>query len=385
MSARRAVPCWGVLATTLLATGCESRQAPLAFSTRDSADIRILTYRSIPDGFDVTRSVSAAHFTIGKAEGDEPYLLSRVVGGALLQSGVVVADGSAAELRRFDYAGIYLNGAGKRGGGPGEFELLRWMARTTGDSVVAWDLQNRRITYFDDRLHVDRTTPLDPPSTYVVVGVFEDGAVLVWPFGAMTGRQVPGQAVRDSVALAVALPGQESLDTIIRVPARPLWMDGSGELTRIPFTVDPAFVIVGAKVWAGNGTDGDIRRYDRAGAVDLILRLPPGEPIRDDDVAAFVGDDEERRRVVARVTVPERFPVYDHLLTGANGELWLRLYSPPDAAGSTWLMLDHDGRIVGRAELPIGEILDIRGNRVLRLFRDSLGIEAVALHEVDPS
>jgi hypothetical protein len=70
--------------------------------------------------------------TVGRA-GDQS-------GVVLLDDGrIVVADGSANEIRVYDARGARLSTLGRTGDGPGEFRGVRGITAFGRDSLLAWD------------------------------------------------------------------------------------------------------------------------------------------------------------------------------------------------------------------------------------------------------
>jgi hypothetical protein len=84
---------------------------------------------------------------IGQDEGETPYLLAGVSFAARLSDGrVVVANGMSSELRYFDPAGRFLGSVGRRGDGPGEFQVFRRVLLLSPDTLLVYDSGLRRLT-----------------------------------------------------------------------------------------------------------------------------------------------------------------------------------------------------------------------------------------------
>lgn len=74
-------------------------------------------------------------------------LLGRVVSATRLSDGsIVVADADANALKRFDARGVLRNTIGRRGRGPGEWEMLSWMGQCGRDTLFAIDEFSRRVS-----------------------------------------------------------------------------------------------------------------------------------------------------------------------------------------------------------------------------------------------
>jgi len=64
--------------------------------------------------------------------------------------------------------------------------------------------------------------------------------------------------------------------------------------------------------------------------------------------------------------------------------LWLEQHTAGQVEGpSTWAVFGHDGEYRGTAALPTGfRLLAVRGDRVLGVWTDDLGVEYVRVHEL---
>jgi hypothetical protein len=103
---------------------------------RDSAGIEIVeVWPAAIEALPVWRLAAGPALTIGRVEGEEPYLLSRVLEGVLLEDGgVVIADGygegaASGKIRWFDADGVFVRRGGRVGEGPGEFQFPQLVER----------------------------------------------------------------------------------------------------------------------------------------------------------------------------------------------------------------------------------------------------------------
>jgi hypothetical protein len=382
------------LSAAMFVGACEAQASSLQGIVTDSAGVRVVRHESFPRSEALRWSVDPSPaVSIGLLNGPQPYLFSRIVGAVAVEGGYVIADGDSGELRLFGPDGRHVRSAGGSGDGPGEFRQLRWMGRTPGDSILAWDLARRTVALFDPELRYVRTEPLAQAQIYGMQGPssrFDDGALLVWPFGFATEPNIPGQVQAPRMALAVGRPGSESLDTLVRLPNRPSYVHESGSFERLPFKAYPAFTVDGATVWAGDGSQGVLTRFSRAGVPELILRLPMGGPVgashvarfRDAALADLTGAERtQRARELAALPFPSAFPAFDLVRTGVDGNVWVRRYPRPDEAGQSWTIFDPSGAVVGWAELP-GSVRDFEVGResILFVHRDDLGVESIRAH-----
>lgn len=133
-------------------TTCARTKAPAVSSTaRDSSGVRIVE-NAVPESDDHTRWATVQEevaVAIGSVDGQPAYQFWRIGSAVQTPEGdIVVADAGSREIRVFDGEGTYRSTLGRQGRGPGEFEgepVIRLMAP---DTIVAWDPQLRRMTWF---------------------------------------------------------------------------------------------------------------------------------------------------------------------------------------------------------------------------------------------
>src|SRR5688572_15096096 len=119
---------------------------------RDSAGITVVETPLVDDA-DVPRwtidTVPAQ--TIGVTAGDPSYEFSRIAGVRRLPNGmllVLTGGGTFAyEFRFFDSTGKHIVSHGRRGKGPGEYVSVDWFGAVGGDTVMAVDRGNARVSW----------------------------------------------------------------------------------------------------------------------------------------------------------------------------------------------------------------------------------------------
>jgi hypothetical protein len=363
----------------------------------DSAGIRVVSYIRRPTAIPGWQFDSVPVVSIGTDFGEEPYLLSRVRGAFHHRNGFLLGDGGSGELRFFDEIGRHVRSVGGIGSGPGEFQAgfggaIQWMGRIRGDSLIAWDLPLQRVTIFDPELNLVGTTPLRlPVVAYVVAGAFDDGDLLVWPFGIrMAPIPSPRVVVDTSFFAIVKRSDQASLDTIVRLPARPTYVEPDGVSVRVPFTADPAYAVGATVTWAGSGQSGEIARRGKDGTAHVIVRLPAGGAVPPAAVDAFrsayleghTGAElAEQARVLNAIPLPAALPAFDLLHIDSEGNLWIREYLLPDAEEQQWLVLGDAGQPIARIETPSRlRVTSITRDLIVGIWRDALDVETVRVH-----
>lgn len=297
-------------------------------------------------------------------EGREPLFM--VTSAARAPSGdVVVANAGAGELRWFDASGRLVRSAGRKGGGPGEFQHIAWVGLLPGDSVAAWDPVLRRLSIFADDGRFARAVSIPargPLAT--LVGMLNGSFVLatrvnVEPAGGAT-------VWRDSLLfLRVGLLG-EVRDTVGRFPGTEWYADAAG--TRVqtrPLGRQTVAAVAGATLYVGTGDAYLITAYGPDGAPRGEIRKPH-RPLRlqPRDRQAFLSevvqvggseqDRQERTRMLADAPFPESMPPYTSLTADTEGNLWVRETQRPGALPqfSRWSVFNSDGEWIASVRGP---------------------------------
>jgi hypothetical protein len=141
-----------VLTCTVAACGGDVRPAQSKPDiVRDSAGIAIVENRAPAwSETEAWRVADTATLQMGVAEGDPDHEFYQIAGVARLSDGtIVVANAGTQQLRYFAPDGSLRATAGRKGGGPGEFEMLTTLIGIPGDSVLTFDASHRRFSVFD--------------------------------------------------------------------------------------------------------------------------------------------------------------------------------------------------------------------------------------------
>lgn len=366
---------------------------------RDSAGIRIVENPAPDPGAAPLWAVATEpRVDIGVLEGAEAYQLSQVGGAVRLSDGrIVVANGGSQEVRFFDTTGRYLATAGRKGGGPGEFERLGPVFALPGDSVAAFDWNLRRVSLFDSAGHFLRSFTLDVTAAAPVpLGRLADGA---WLCNRMFTFRPGGegtQVVRDTTALLVFDSSGAFRDSIGRFPG-PEWYvrsQGNGAMaSSLPFGTNTEVVVGGDRFYAGQSGRYEIVRYSVAGAPELIIRRAwAPQRVTDDDVSRLKAERLARtdagfrpnlERLYQDIPFPSTFPAFDALRVDPLGNLWVLDSSRPGDQRRRWTVFSPDGVMLGAVETPRGlSVREIGRDYVLGTWRDALDVEHVRLYDL---
>lgn len=368
---------------------------------RDSAGIRIIENAPPPDGSRLPWRISAEPaVTIGRIEGDEPYLLDTADDALRLADGrIVVLLYGTRELRVFGVDGTHLATWGGEGDGPGEFRSLVAIEHWRGDSIAAWYGPRRGISVFDENGNFGRnivfgTNEKSPGMPFDPMATGPDGAILV--------SHHPH--VFETIEVQVRDPEGGIVASLGTHPGDERYISNEGTMYSPPFGAHAVqrawgdlFVHASTgqqeiRAYAGDGTLARIVRLGVAPRVptqahidayieDRISWIPPGIP--PEETEQFLTG---QRRVWEAVPVAESLPVFNSMIADRVGHLWLEEFEPPgeDRPGALWTVLDPEGRVLGWVETPDGlEIYEIGADYLLGHTRDELGVEYVQLWSME--
>jgi hypothetical protein len=253
-------------ACTLLAQCGGDNPSARAPSVRDSAGVHIVENEPMAIATGAWRLDTIPLVDIGAGE-DTTQNLSRVAGAIRLENGdVVVADNGSHSLRWYGNDGRFIRMAGGQGKGPGEFLGIGWMRRGPGDSIVAYDQSQGRLSIFDTKgAHSgDRLLTSSGRSPPPAVAPLDDGSFLAVTY-PQTSRDVTGEASFTPILVRYMPDG--AMDTIAVTSG----IDGRSYIVRsggfglnlgTPFDPTPRYAGRGMQIVAGNGETFLIQVYE---------------------------------------------------------------------------------------------------------------------------
>ncbi len=360
-------------------------------TVRDSAGVRIVeSSQGVIERAAEWTIDSAPAVNIGEVEGDSAYQLFRVVGVARLADGrIAVLNAGSHNLRFFDAAGKHLRTVGRRGRGPGEFELPSALLHLPHDTLSVWDRSQNRITIVSPTGEIIRTARLEGvgDATNEILGVFADRSVLI----SLLRLDVPesGFKLWTATLAAFAMDGTTA-DTVGTFPWREIGIlyREEGIIGSRTFAPRSTVAVHGERFWFGSGNEPAVEVRDRRGALRGIIRWDAGDrTIGSGDAAAYFeatspSAPPERRIAFASIPVMDHYPAHGRLVADAAGNLWVERYPRPKSTEPTpWLVLDPEGAVIARANIPADfRVLEIGDDFVIGVRRDAEGVERVAVH-----
>jgi hypothetical protein len=385
----------------LLLVACGDGASSAGPVVRDSAGVRIVENTGGTwSETDAWRLAPDPRIDIGGVEGDPTQELFGVGDAARLPDGrIVIAHYGSQELLFYDANGAHLLTVGGRGGGPGEFQAMRWH-QIMGDSIIVADRRPPTLSFFDFDGQFVRSVRFDVNPA----GVFADGTLLASRTNFLEDPK-DGMVRPASTLLRYSNDG-EAVDTIGSVPGDEGYMQVGNQsisVIRLPFGRSTFTVVYGETFYVADqdryqidvyGSDGLLRSSIRKSLANLVAT--------EADLEAYIearlrdaGDDERRRQsaqAMRQVPMPETFPAFGWNVTGRGatpvvlddvGHLWVLEYDRPGKEVFRWSVFDPSGRLLGEVAFPGPlEPMHIGDDFVLGKWRDDMDVEHVRLYEL---
>ena len=345
----------------------------------------------------------------------EGVLLERVQGARFLSDGrIVVADAGPRQVMVFDSFGELVERFGGRGEGPGELGSIAALHICGGDSIAVVDGRRTVHLFSKDGAFSRRAR-------------FQLGEGSASLHGLSTGcdRALLQQRTElpplDRIGLADDIfawvdVASEAIDTVTTAGLLEAWTRSLRGVVRpwvIPWgTSSRTLATMGDELVLGNGRIPELRRYDSAGILSLIVRWSPlARPVTmtdrrrySEERARFLTwappDDEETRLLFPALgeysEIPTLKPYFDELLLDDHGAIWARAF-PEESLGlfdsrirpapvftETWTVFDSTGVWLGDLRMPDRfELQAVDRNRLLGVSRDSLDVETVQVLRIE--
>lgn len=343
--------------------------------------------------------------SIGSFQGDSLSQLFRIQGALRLADGsIALANGGSGEIRVYGPDGRFVAAHGRKGEGPGEYQMPTLAGKLGGDTLVVVDVQLRRISLVDAREGFLRSAAISEELGGGIFpqGMFQDRSIVVgggfyWSSGH-GGQLTEGYTRRETSYLSSSLDGRLVTDFgVFRGSEFFMQILRSGDHMGMSARLIPfgkyAMQAVGPRhLFVASGDRWEVRAFAADGALERIIRLDRAPtPITQADLAAYIEEQvavasdptraQEIRQGLAEMPILEVMPAFAGLKADALGYLWVERYRRPGDSIPVFDVLDPEGRVTSRVALPEPmEVLEIGADYILGLHRDELEVEYVRLY-----
>lgn len=380
-------------------------------ATRDSAGITIVENAMPAWTAEETWTVSVEpSLAMGVSEGDPDHEFFQIAGVTRLSDGtIVVANSGTQQLRYYAPDGSLKTNVGRKGGGPGEFQMLMTLLRVPGDSLLTFDAMNRRFSVFDaGGRHVRDfgTTDASSPVPILVIGRLDDGTYIGQQPNVRVGPEMFARKegpARDSVYVlhvdASGLPADTfGLFPGPRVEVQMFEFAGRSMPmpVMVPFSPGTAIAVAPNTVYLGVSDTYEIGAYTPSGRLTrLVRRAHEPRKVTEAEIEAnralmtdamadqsnpFV---QQFREAYASIPYPETMPAYGELETDADGNLWVSTSLGIPDEPRRWSVFHPEGRWLGDVTTPPRLMVrEIGTDYILGHATDELEVERVLLYQL---
>lgn len=388
----------------LLTAACGGSKEENSTSTIvDSAGVTVVTSAGSAWG---ARGMSVDTNPVLRVGAEEagPYQFSFISTARLLEGGgIAVVELSANEIRLFNAEGRHLRSVGRRGRGPGEFQVISGLFPRSGDSLVAYDQIERRATIFpladgDARVVRSQAVP-GARGSFSAFGAFSDGRLLLYnPGSGFRPDLQPGLQWVTSEVVALD-PTDGSARTIVRLPSRQQFVLPGGDTKVVAPLHGAIHAVANDGFYWGTSDRYEMRFYDTTGTLRRILRRPleprPVTPAMIETWIAVNLETVRKREGEAAVAkykqsyeegpFGDRVPLFDRAFVDGEGRLWVGLSEWPksQAAPRRWSIFAPNGAWLGDVDAPANvRIVDCRDDRVLGIWQAEGEAPYVQVHRL---
>lgn len=315
---------------------------------------------------------------------------------------IVVANGGSMQLRIFNPSGKFVKSYGRNGSGPGEFQSMQWIGKSS-DSLFLYDLQAMRLSTFTVKGGFQSSraiAPITPDARINPVARFSNGDLLVHPL-VITSMRHPDGVYRDSTRLGVLRTTRaDSINWIGTFPYssglafNPQNTEKAKSVGTYTFGASSRWVVWSNLLWIGDGDSNEIQLVDKTGKLTSKIRTPWSA--RPYDRAAFdrmakkeLADMPQAERekyagaLLSPKYLPRSEPFFKRFHVSPEGYVWFERFNVDAAASTECVVMTRNGTVVARLTIPDGfEPMEIGDDYVLGIKRNRDGLETVAMYRI---
>lgn len=338
--------------------------------------------------------------TIGQVEGAPEYQFNQIANLRRLSDGRILVT-MGPDLRFYDAQGKYLNKAGGRGRGPGEFQYVQDLHVLRGDTLLALNFRHKVWLTPQGVFVRQEQMTMDGLNRD---GWFSEGASLL-PNGHLLAMQYEQEKPNDPRMQQLHRPVlRYSLFDPSANVVTPLIVSGGLRQITIPggrgggvqaFTPHAQHAIGSDRVFVGDNDTTFIRSFTLDGRPLHTIKVANGAVrVTDADLNAArqrtlarIGDNQQRRaeyeRSWADVPKPTRFPYWGTAMVDKVGNLWISDYATPRSGPRGWNVFSDEGRLLARVTMPDRFTpKEIGLDYILGVTRDEFDVEYVQLYRL---
>jgi hypothetical protein len=281
---------------------------------------------------------------------------------------IYVLDMRAPKLIKFDSRGNVIFTIGRKGQGPGEFMVPTMMELGKNNSILVYDLGNRRLSYFS----AETGGLLEEKSTARVGRLFrvDDDSQ-----GFFYGYQILYEPGKKVLVISKFSPSLEPIKDILRV-----------EYNNLENEVKPYAPSLLFRVLSDDGllvaNDGEYKFYwhDAKGSL-MRTALTDYRPVtftsadKERYLKAFTEDGGPPPKDQVFV-FPDKYPPIEHMITDDHDNIFVRTYDADKEGRHYYEAFSKNGKPLGRFPLSFN-VSCVVGNKMYSLERDENGFDQI--------
>jgi hypothetical protein len=377
------------VAALAISLGCRGNDPSRSFVT-DSAGIRIVQHGSMAVPSTSIRLADEPDYHIGWSTADPSFEL--IVSGVILTDGrAAIGDGGSKTIIVLSPTGEVEKVLGGPGQGPGEIGTVRSVHRLGRDTIAVEDGLNARITLFHDGSLV-RSVPTNRHGSTVprmmAMGADEGGLIMR---SATHSPDFPELWLQGIIARFDLT--SERLDTLLSFD----WVQSATTRRGIRFPAMGVVETTSGAILVGRSDRPQVEWVGPGGQVTQVLRFSWERRLITDSVwvayeryfmeePGWTVDTETRHRLFAQFRRPigEPLPFFGTLRGDDLGNVWVGNYSVDPRTTERFEVFSPTGDWLGSVSLPPRfRVLDIQDGGILGVQYDDLGVNAVALYQLE--
>jgi hypothetical protein len=346
----------------LLAVACR-HQAPTWRGTTEEVDGVTIVKNPKEPLYPEGALVMEEELSIGEAEGRDEYMFSELRKVAVDSRGTIYAlDMKASNVKVYDDRGVYLQTIGKRGEGPGEFQMPMWALISPKDELIV--LERTRISYF--ALDGGFLRSVNPSAQGIAQINFDRSGNVVGMHIVMAGENPRYElgtfgptfellsAFDSSPIIRTANPGYNPFNSVLR------WDMVRGQ-----------FAVCG---YAGDGYK--LKFYDLDGKLIRLVQKDY-DPARVTDADIEIEMRKHGFTSREEISAPENKPPFRWIYADEEGRIFVSTWEHlPQSEGFFYDVFDPEGRYLTRVPLN-GEPQAFRDGKIYLITLDKAGYQYI--------
>lgn len=341
--------------------------------------------------------------SIGVQDGEEPYLLYRVMGTTRLSDGgVALVNQGSNEVRFYDSNGTFRKSVGGQGEGPREFKSAFYIFRPNDREVWVSDSYPWSLKIYSESGEFLRS--INPPSEHSwephFTGILEDERMILGQSSSSRDPEFTVQPVQYSLHSREG----ELTDSLFTLSNGKWGEMGEGSSLLTLFRLLESFAhesVSKSKLYSGQGQKPEINVYgfDSGVNLELIVRWKGQDQRVTPEAIANERDKirdqyKNQSEVFFRDYLPllvsqerpiaEVLPAFTDIEAGRDGAIWAKLFSQKWESGmSDWVRFTEEGKMACTAQIPSSlRFIEFGSNYVLGTIRDDIGVERVQVFSI---